>query len=118
MEDAGFLLRRNLGVVFVTVPLGLFVFSKLFPDRAKKTKQKCSAWLVDRVMRKVHSKCGQEKTDLFKSFDLVKVQRARVTFGFTQGSLYVTHFARFVLCHLKLEGKQLNPPTLLLLLLP
>ena len=85
MEDASFLLRRNLGVVFVTVPLGLFVFSKLFPDRAKKIKQKCGAWIIDRVMLSVHSKCVQEKTDLFKSFDLLKVQRARVTFGLHRG---------------------------------
>ena len=58
------LLQRNWGVVLVTVPLGLFVYSRLFPSHTRKAKQKCNAWLLNKVMQRVHDKCGQQDAKL------------------------------------------------------
>ncbi|KAK7097206.1 hypothetical protein V1264_004218 [Littorina saxatilis] len=59
------------GLGLLAFPLGLFVYSKVFPSHAKKINRKFTAWMCSKMMPRVHAKCIPQKKALFQSFDLL-----------------------------------------------
>ncbi|XP_076446208.1 thiol S-methyltransferase TMT1B-like [Babylonia areolata] len=61
----------TFGSALLSIPLSLYLYSKLFPKRSKLMKKKFSAWVCSKVMWMVHAKCAQQKITLFEKFDIL-----------------------------------------------
>ncbi|KAK7496425.1 hypothetical protein BaRGS_00012347 [Batillaria attramentaria] len=88
---------RDVFLYGIFAVAALYGYKRIFPGHLRSLNKRLSAWLMSKVMWRVHARCSEEKRLLFRDFDKITTQDERgphiLEIGVGPGNNH-THFPR------------------------